>query len=159
MISLEENLDNGVVKNLQEQLVEGATTLSEEERSKIIKKLLIAKKQDSIILTNYEATYKEKKELEKQTKWQMIKDDFPTLSEKQIEENIELINEYYLRNLDYTILDEIVINGQEIANKVAQKRAKTQQKFGDSETCGGIAAFIHSEISSFIPLPLIRRFS
>ena len=34
-------------------------------------------------------------------KWEMIKNDFPTLTEEQIAENMDLIDQYYSQNLDY----------------------------------------------------------
>ncbi|MCB9425808.1 MAG: hypothetical protein H6584_02090 [Flavobacteriales bacterium] len=37
----------------------------------------------------------------------MIKKDFPTLTEQQINNNIETIDEYYAQNLDYEVLSEI----------------------------------------------------
>ncbi len=34
-------------------------------------------------------------------KWEMIRNDFPTLTEEQIADNMDLIDEYYSQNLDY----------------------------------------------------------
>ncbi|WOC40119.1 DUF6973 domain-containing protein [Polaribacter sp. HL-MS24] len=54
----------------------------------------------------------------------MIKQDFPTLTETEIEENIELIDEYYSQNLDYVVLDKIAKKEDEYAGKFAA-RSKT----------------------------------
>ena len=43
----------------------------------------------------------------------MVKNDLPTLNETQIEENIELIDDYYAQNLNYVVLDEIANNQEE----------------------------------------------
>ena len=63
--------------------------------------------------------------------WEMIKADFPTLTEAEIEENIEVIDEYYEQNLDYVVLNEIAENEDDYADKVALKslKNKTSQRF------------------------------
>ena len=114
--------------------------------------MLFIKRQDSIALATYEATYQAATEIEAQENWEMIKADYPTLSEEQIKENIELVDEYYLRNIDYVVLDEIAINGEEIANKVAQKRKTYSKVVLDGKECGGIVAFIHGHFLSLVPV-------
>lgn len=40
-------------------------------------------------------------------KWRMIKEDFPTLGDKEIQDNIDVIEEYYYKNLDYLVFSEL----------------------------------------------------
>ncbi len=39
--------------------------------------------------------------------FEMIVDDFPTLTHEEIEENMDLIDEYYTQNLDYLVFTQI----------------------------------------------------
>ena len=39
--------------------------------------------------------------------FEMIVDDFPTLTHEEIEENMDLIDEYYTQNLDYLVLPKL----------------------------------------------------
>lgn len=64
----------------------------------------------------------EKEALER---WEMIKSDFPTLTEEGIEKNIDLIDEYYSQNLDYVVLDKIAKNEVVITSKAAARSGKT----------------------------------
>ena len=57
--------------------------------------------------------------------WKMIKTDFPTLTESEIEKNIELIDEYYSQNLDYVVLNKIAKNEVVLARKVAAKSSES----------------------------------
>ena len=76
---------------------------------------------DSIQLLEIERLKQIKFEKEAQEHLEMIKQDFPTLTETEIEENIELIDEYYSQNLDYIVLDQIAENEEEYAGKFAAK--------------------------------------
>lgn len=95
-------------------------SLTVEEYQEILVKI----KQDSVALVTYEKEYQIKQEAQAEANWRMIKNDFPTLSETQIEENIDLIDDYYSQNLDYVVLEEIAKNEDELANKVATKQNK-----------------------------------
>ena len=60
--------------------------------------------------------------------WEMIKKDFPTLNEKEIQENIDLIDEYYEQNLDYVIFNDIAENEQEYAGRITTTSSKTASR-------------------------------
>jgi len=66
---------------------------------------------------------------EVQENWEMIKKDFPTLTNHEIIKNIKIIDGYYAQNIDYVVLNEIANNEQEMANKVAQRNPQ----IGDAE--------------------------
>jgi len=60
-------------------------------------------------------------EIEGLKRWQMIKQDFPTLTDIEIQENIDFIDEYYSQNLNYMVLNEIAVNGEALMrNSVAR---------------------------------------
>ncbi|WP_051477625.1 DUF6973 domain-containing protein [Aquimarina pacifica] len=65
-------------------------------------------------------------EIEKseQDNWEMIRSDFSTLSEEEIAKNIELINEYYLLNFEYVVLENIAYNEERIVNKIKETQLK-----------------------------------
>jgi hypothetical protein len=52
----------------------------------------------------------------------MIKSDFPTLSDEQIANNIDVIDEYYTQNLSYVTLSEIANNQKAIQAKVSTNK-------------------------------------
>lgn len=56
---------------------------------------------------------------------EMIKQDFPTLSDNDIDENIEIIDEYYAQNLDHEVLKEISENSD------TYKRTSKRMSLGD----------------------------
>jgi hypothetical protein len=58
-------------------------------------------------------------EKEAEQTWEMIKQDFPTLTEAEIDTNIDLIEEYYSQNLDFLVLDEIAKDANVVAGKVS----------------------------------------
>lgn len=60
-------------------------------------------------------------EIEAQEHWDMIKQDFPTLTETEIEENIETIDEYYSQNLNYVVLNEIAENEDNYAGRIQSR--------------------------------------
>ncbi len=47
---------------------------------------------------------------ENSVNWDMIQEDFPNLSQRQLIQNAETIDEYYSTNLDYLVLQEIAQN-------------------------------------------------
>lgn len=63
-------------------------------------------------------------------KWEMIKNDFPTLTEKEISDNMDLIDQYYSQNLDYE-----TIAGLASKTEVELEASKT---FKTSSTNAGI---------------------
>jgi hypothetical protein len=142
-------IDN-TVRDIEEKLILGEEILSEEEKDELYEELIIAKKRDSISLVEAELIEIIRQDTQAQETWGMMKADFPTLSEEQITENIELINEYYLRNLDYVILEEVATNGEEVANKVAKKRSLHEKVTLDGAQCGGLSAFLLS--GSLLPV-------
>ena len=79
---------------------------------------------DSIQITEIEQEYVLEQEQKAEANWEMIKQDFPTMTEQEIQDNIETIDEYYAQNLDYVVFNEIANNEDEIAGRVAQRRAK-----------------------------------
>ena len=56
----------------------------------------------------------------------MIKKDFPTLTEEQIADNIDLIDEYYSQNLDYETIAGL-------ADKTESDKTKLKAKYGISK--------------------------
>ena len=64
------------------------------------------RKLDSIALVNYEKSYLERQEQQAHVNFEMIRQDFPTLTEAQIEEHTDLIDNYYQQNLDYATLEK-----------------------------------------------------
>lgn len=84
--------------------------------------------QDSITLANHELAYQAEKEVEAEENLEMIKQDFSTLTEEQIEEHIDLIDEYYKKNMDYVVLEEIATHEEEVTNSVAQSKLQRSQK-------------------------------
>ena len=56
-------------------------------------------------------------------KWAMIQNDFPTLTEEQISDNMDLIDEYYSQNLDYETIAEL-------ANKSSSEQKLQKSSFG-----------------------------
>jgi len=79
---------------------------------------------DSIQLLEIQQIEELEAEKEAQENWEMIKKDFPTHTEDELKNNIDLIDEYYAQNIDYVVLNEIANNGQEIENKVAQRASQ-----------------------------------
>ena len=75
------------------------------------------RKLDSIALVNYEKSYLERQEQQAHANFEMIRQDFPTLTEAQIEEHTELIDNYYQQNLNYVVLENIAINGDNLVSK------------------------------------------
>ena len=73
----------------------------------------------SIQIADLEQQYQLEQDLLAKGKWEMIKQDFPTLTEQEIYDNIEAIDQYYEQNLDYAVFNEIANNGEEIAYRVA----------------------------------------
>ena len=74
---------------------------------------------DSIKIADLEQQYQLEQDLLARRKWEMIKQDFPTLTDQEIYNNIETIDQYYEQNLDYAVFNEIANNGEEIADRVA----------------------------------------
>ncbi len=74
---------------------------------------------DSLQIVEKEKEYELEQEKIAKENWEMIKKDFPTLTDEQIKDNIDIIDEYYEQNLGYLVLKEIADNKQEIAQKVA----------------------------------------
>lgn len=58
-------------------------------------------------------------------KWDMIKKDFPTLSDQEITENIDLIDEYYSQNLDYEIIVGLANNS---TNEASNENSRSQSQ-------------------------------
>lgn len=85
------------------------------------------RKLDSIALLNYEKDYQVKQEQQARVNFEMVQQDFPTLTETQIKDNLEVIDNYYQQNLDYVVLENIVQNGESLDRKSnnINKKAKT----------------------------------
>lgn len=125
------NLQDDLINSLQKKLIEEEETLSEEEKEQLFSDIVLAKKQDSVAIADAEATYQAIATVKAAEKTEMIKADFPTLSEKEIAKNIELIDQYYAVNLEHLTFEQIAKNEEELTNKVAvnkQKRANRAQK-------------------------------
>ncbi len=63
-----------------------------------------------------------------QDNWEMIRSDFSTLSEEEIADNIDIINEYYLLNFDYAVLENIAYNEERIVSKLKGTQKSMSQK-------------------------------
>lgn len=100
------NLNLFPYKEIQEELEEQAT-----------------EKLSSIELLKIERHKQIEAEKEDQEHLAMIKQDFPTLTEAEIEKNIDLIDEYYSQNLDYVVLNETAENEDVLTGKVAARSA------------------------------------
>lgn len=125
------DLQDELINRLQKKLIEEEETLSEEEKEQLFSEIVLAKKQDSTAIADTEAMYQEMATVKAAEKTEMIKADFPTLSEEEIGQNIELIDQYYAVNLEHLTFEQIAENEEELANKVAsnkQKRANRSQK-------------------------------
>ena len=93
---------------------------------------------DSLQLAQIEKDFQLKQEQDAVANWDMIKNDFPTLSDLEITENIELIDEYYAQNLDYLALDAIANNEKAIMSKINTKNTHKKGdlgEFGDFGSC------------------------
>ena len=64
----------------------------------------------------------------------MIKQDFPTLTDQEIYDNIETIDQYYEQNLDYAVFNEIANNEKEIADRVALNKPNNS-KVNSTDSC------------------------
>ena len=101
-----------------------STSLTEEE----IIALENRRKLDSIALVNYENDYLEQQAQQANTNFEMIRQDFPTLTEAQIKEHIEVIDNYYQQNLDYVVLEDIAENVGLLADKTSIVKTTTNAK-------------------------------
>ncbi len=79
---------------------------------------------DSMQLVAYETQYNLEQEHKSVQHWEMIRQDFPTLSEEDINNNIEAIEEYYAKNLNYEVFEEIANNEEDIATRVAANKVQ-----------------------------------
>lgn len=111
------DLQDDLILSLQEQLSEKEETLSEEQKEQLLSQIILAKKQDSIVITKAEANYQAMETIKAKEMEEMIKSDFPTLSDAQIEENIDLIEDYYAINLEHTTFEKIAENEKEFTSK------------------------------------------
>ena len=108
----------------------------------------------SIQIADLEQQYQLEQDLLAKGKWEMIKQDFPTLTEQEIYDNIETIDQYYEQNLDYAVFNEIANNEDEIAGRVAQRRAKKgANKNDDIYNAACILASFQSPWNFVNPLP------
>ena len=108
----------------------------------------------SIQIADLEQQYQLEQDLLAKGKWEMIKQDFPTLTEQEIYDNIEAIDQYYEQNLDYAVFNEIANNEDEIAGRVAQRRAKKgANKNDDIYNAACILASFQSPWNFVNPLP------
>ncbi len=73
------------------------------------------------LLEEAELERKEKK------KWEIIKKDFPTLNESQIEENKDLIDLYYSQNFDFEVMKKIADNDSDEIKYESKKIVKAQK--------------------------------
>lgn len=64
----------------------------------------------------------------------MIKDDFPTLTEEEIKNNILLIDEYYSKNLDNEVLT-VISNNSELRNRKSINKRMADGLYEDKEKC------------------------
>ncbi|WP_025742356.1 DUF6973 domain-containing protein [Aquimarina pacifica] len=62
-------------------------------------------------------------------KLDMIKNDFSDLSEEEISEHLETINEYYLLNFEYEALKELATNEENIKSSVSKKQQENGISF------------------------------
>ena len=125
------DLQDDLINSLQKKLIEEEKTLSEEEKEQLFSDIVLAKKQDSIAIAGAKATYQAIATVKAAENTEMIKADFPSLSEEEIAKNIEIIDQYYTINLEHLTFEHIAKNEEELANKVAnneQKRANRSQK-------------------------------
>lgn len=109
---------------------------------------------DSVQIAEIEQEYILEQEQKAEVNWEMIKQDFPTMTEQEIQDNIETIDEYYAQNLDYVVFNEIANNEDEIAGRVAQRRAKKgANKNDDIYNAACILASFQSPWNFVNPLP------
>jgi hypothetical protein len=85
---------------------------------------------------------------------EMIKADFPTLTEQEIQENIDLIDEYYEQNLDYTVFNDISENEQEYTGRIANKNSNFSYSQKGGRPC--VANLVKIVFKSFVPFNLIK---
>ncbi|MGY6649037.1 DUF6973 domain-containing protein [Wenyingzhuangia sp. IMCC45574] len=83
---------------------------------------------DSIALAQHELLYQQEKEAKMEANMEMIKQDFPTLSDESIEDNIDLIDEYYQKNMDYMALEEVAAHEGEITTNLEQRVPKVARR-------------------------------
>lgn len=62
-------------------------------------------------------------EQEVMNRWDMIKQDFSTLSDAQINENIEIIEEYYTKNLSYLVVTKLAENEEKYIQGIVRNPA------------------------------------
>ncbi|GGF64181.1 DUF6973 domain-containing protein [Wenyingzhuangia marina] len=100
-------------------------TVSIEIREYILANNLIDLSKDSLRLVEHEKNVEAFHIKQEKKKWEMIRDDFEGLSDEQIETNIDLIDEYYKKNMNYEILLTAEEKKQELTTKIASKTQKT----------------------------------
>ena len=89
---------------------------------------------DSIQIADLEQQYQLEQDLLAHDKWEMIQQDFPTLTDQEIYDNIETIDQYYEQNLDYAVFNEIANNEKEIADRVALNKPNNS-KVNGTDSC------------------------
>jgi len=136
-LELLEEEEEGGLELIPSPLVEKDSLTVEEYEA-----LTNLQEQDSITLANYELAYQAEKEAKDEANMEMIKQDFPTLSEESIEENIDLIDEYYQKNLDYMALEEVVTHEEEIETSLRQSKLQSSQKTSTFDAGSAFAAIV-----------------
>lgn len=96
-------------------------TVSVEIREYILKNNLFDLSKDSLRLIEHEKNATELNTQQEKRKWEMIQNDFIGISDEQIEENIELIDEYYKKNMNYEILLTTKEKKEELTANIARK--------------------------------------
>lgn len=96
---------------------------------------------DSLQIAKIEEEFQIKQQKEFEENWEMIKNDFPTLTEKEIVENLDLIDEYYTQNLNYLTMDIIANKEEEILNKINISN-NLQQKNNSGDISDGLSCLI-----------------
>lgn len=112
-------VDNYIIELLIESSHQD--TLSEEVRNKLISQGVIKDVKKEI--EQIRAKEKHEQEIEVKSQLQMIKSDFPLMSYVDIEKNIDIIEEYYLKALEYETLNEVALNENKY-NKLEAKKIK-----------------------------------
>ena len=90
---------------------------------------------DSIQIAKIEEAFQLKQDEEANEHWEMIKNDFPTLTEQEIADNMDLIDEYYSQNLDYVALEAVASEEDEIMAKIGTTKLYKNSDTSEDSNC------------------------
>lgn len=134
--------------HLEDEVAVETDTIPYEVKQILIERGLLTEEDNNTIPSEEENT--------PEINWEMIQKDFPTLTEAEIQEHIELIDAYYTQNFNYVLLEEIAKNKMTIANKIAQKSklSAKSEGIGLGAVCAAAVAIARGTLVNIAALAL-----